>query len=132
MEEERILVKCPLCDKEFDNVHALFGHMLTDHCDEEGYFIGSKGTPAQEEKPKEEKLKCPFCRKRFKYQEKLFRHIVLDHMDNLKAMYKEGSDNLKNQVIYIIEKAKEFGYLPEDFTLEEQPSESQEVPESSS
>ena len=131
-EARRILVKCPLCNMKFSNVHSLFGHMLNKHCDFEGYFIAEESEVREEEEKEEEYFKCPFCRRRFKVQEKLFRHIVLNHIENLKKMYKEGSEDLKKQVLFTIEKAKEFGYLPEDFTLEEPSEEPQESPESSS
>ena len=44
MQEEkelvRVQVSCPFCQTVvFDNVHSLFSHLLSKHCDDRGFFV---------------------------------------------------------------------------------------------
>ena len=75
---KRIKVKCPLCDKEFDNVHSLFGHLISTHCDEAGYFISPEGKG--EEKTIYE---CRFCGYTTESYEDMVNHLLNCHYAEL-------------------------------------------------
>ena len=75
---KRVKVKCPLCDFTTDNVHTLFGHMISTHCDEEGFFYS--GEPP---KPKYKYL-CDFCGEIFSSEDEMLRHLVTEHPEELK------------------------------------------------
>ena len=81
---KRIKVKCPLCDYETDNVHSLFGHMLSTHCDEAGYFI----EPGEEAK-EETVYVCEFCGAEFKTKEEVANHIINAHFAELQKLDEE-------------------------------------------
>jgi len=75
---KRVKVKCPLCDFETDNVHTLFGHLISTHCDEEGFFY--QGEPP---KPRYKYL-CDFCGEIFSSEDEMLAHLVTQHPEELK------------------------------------------------
>lgn len=98
-----IKVKCPLCNAEFDNVHSLFSHMLTTHCDEKGYFVSADTGSVKREK-------CPYCGAEFDSTEKLMEHIIEKHRGQLlNDLLATGQEELAKQLFgeEVVEEAKE-------------------------
>ena len=84
----RIKVKCPLCNFETDNVHTLFGHMLSTHCDDEGYFVIHE-EKKQEQKEEKVYYQCQFCGARFESLEEARKHVLTEHKKELEELQKK-------------------------------------------
>ena len=98
-----IKVKCPLCNAEFDNVHSLFAHMLTTHCDEKGYFVSADTGSVKKEV-------CWYCGAAFDSTEKLLEHMMEKHRGQLlNDLLATGQEELAKQLFgeEVVEEAKE-------------------------
>lgn len=75
-------VRCPYpgCSYRTNNVHSLFSHMLTTHCDAAGYFI----EPGKE--TEETYYECQFCGATFKTYDKVVQHIINAHYTELQQL----------------------------------------------
>ena len=75
-------VKCPLCDFETDNANTLFGHMISTHCDDSGYFIDEtekQKEQAKKEEPQKQYFTCKICGAVFDDLEKAIEHVRKEH-----------------------------------------------------
>jgi len=75
---KRIKVKCPLCDFETDNAHTLYGHMISTHCDDEGFFVSP-----EEGKPEKTIYECRFCGYTTESYEDMVQHLLNCHYAEL-------------------------------------------------
>ena len=101
---ERVKIRCPFCDFETDNIHTFFGHCISTHCDDQGFFVLSKP------KRKKEFFLCEFCGKKFKSEDKMFRHLIEKHSKELVksgAFTEEEIKEIKKQLGVEEEKSPE-------------------------
>lgn len=67
----RVQVSCPFCQTVvFDNVHSLFSHLLSKHCDDRGFFVvPAEQLEAEEKAYKEQEPKKDMAEEETKQEE---------------------------------------------------------------